>query len=260
MCATCGGPLSRQGKIYCSWACSNGRAGTRAGSRSARACEICGSQFKPKPRSGCVQRTCSRACGVELRRREGTLSRPYVLGSAGPACPVWVRDCAQCGTLFVARRLKQVTCSRICGRRLNWAVSNLARRNGATEHVCPCGAVIPLKRWKCDACLAADKRVQRQRKRRAERARKRSAKREPYTLAEIAARDRYRCMIPDCDYAPYRRVAMTKAVPHPKAPTIDHVVPLSISKDDTRANVQLAHFSCNARKHTGGSQQLALIG
>lgn len=53
---------------------------------------------------------------------------------------------------------------------------------------------------------------------------------------------------------------MTQAVPHPKAPTIDHVVPLAEGGHDTRANVQLAHFLCNSIKGRGGSQQLALIG
>jgi len=37
-------------------------------------------------------------------------------------------------------------------------------------------------------------------------------------------------------------------------------LPARSSKDDTRANVQLAHFICNSRKHVHGSQQLALIG
>jgi hypothetical protein len=37
--------------------------------------------------------------------------------------------------------------------------------------------------------------------------------------------------------------------------------PLSRGGDDTRANVQLAHFLCNARKGAaGGGEQLALIG
>jgi 5-methylcytosine-specific restriction endonuclease McrA len=84
---------------------------------------------------------------------------------------------------------------------------------------------------------------------------------EPYTLAEIAARDRYRCGICIAEgRSRQARVVMTQAVPHPKAPTIDHIVPWSISKDDTRANVQLAHFICNSRKHVHGSQQLALFG
>jgi 5-methylcytosine-specific restriction endonuclease McrA len=53
---------------------------------------------------------------------------------------------------------------------------------------------------------------------------------------------------------------MTKAVPHPKAPTIDHILPIACGGNDTRANVQLAHFICNSRKGTRGSQQLALAG
>lgn len=73
-------------------------------------------------------------------------------------------------------------------------------------------------------------------------------------LAEIAARDRRTCQL--CR----RRVAMTKAVPHPKAPTIDHVLPIAAGGQDIRANVQLAHFECNWRKSDGGTQQLALVG
>jgi 5-methylcytosine-specific restriction endonuclease McrA len=53
---------------------------------------------------------------------------------------------------------------------------------------------------------------------------------------------------------------MTKVVPHPKAPTIDHIVPLSAGGDDTKANVQLACFLCNSIKGSRGTQQLTLIG
>ena len=54
---------------------------------------------------------------------------------------------------------------------------------------------------------------------------------------------------------------MTKAVPHPKAPTIDHIVPLADGGDDIKANVRLAHFLCNSRRGArGGTEQLWLIG
>jgi 5-methylcytosine-specific restriction endonuclease McrA len=89
---------------------------------------------------------------------------------------------------------------------------------------------------------------------RARRALKRGLPTEPYTFAEIAERDRRTCQI--C----CRRVAMTKVAPHPKAPTIDHVIPISDGGPDTRANVQLAHFWCNSHKGTRGTQQLALVG
>lgn len=78
---------------------------------------------------------------------------------------------------------------------------------------------------------------------------------EPYTLAEIAARDGYRCGL--CR----RKVNMRLVSPHLRSPSVDHVVPISVSRDDTRANVQLAHRGCNIAKGAAvGDVQLALIG
>jgi 5-methylcytosine-specific restriction endonuclease McrA len=78
---------------------------------------------------------------------------------------------------------------------------------------------------------------------------------EPYTMAEIANRDGFRCGL--C----HRKVDMRLSGLCPRGPTIDHVIPLSISRDDTRANVQLAHRVCNVAKGARIiSQQLALIG
>jgi 5-methylcytosine-specific restriction endonuclease McrA len=99
--------------------------------------------------------------------------------------------------------------------------------------------------------------VAKKRRKQHERRRRRllaAAVHEPYTLAEIAARDRYTCGL--CR----KSVPMTLRVPHPKAPTIDHLVPVSDGGDDTRANVQLAHFICNSRRGAGGVVQLALLG
>jgi 5-methylcytosine-specific restriction endonuclease McrA len=41
---------------------------------------------------------------------------------------------------------------------------------------------------------------------------------------------------------------MGQAVPHPKAPTIDHVIPLAKGGTHEPANVQAAHFLCNSIK------------
>jgi hypothetical protein len=238
---------------FCSRSCaaSFGNRQRSAHVTAEQSCEICGKQFKPT-RHDKPQRTCSRTCGAELRRGDDA----YRERQQWPMSLVYIRECAWCGTLFVGRTVRSWTCCRDHGRRLNWSKSNQARR--VTEHRCPCGASIQPSRNKCDDCLSETRRE----RRRKERARKReSMAAEPYTLAEIAARDRYRCGICIAEgRSRQARVAMTKAVPHPRAPTIDHVVPWSISKDDTRANVQLAHFLCNSRKCTGGSQQLALIG
>ncbi|WP_442803649.1 HNH endonuclease [Streptomyces pseudogriseolus] len=73
----------------------------------------------------------------------------------------------------------------------------------------------------------------------------------------IYQRDRWVCQL--CR----KPVARGKAVPHPKAPTIDHIVPLARGGTHEPANVQLAHYHCNAIKSDGewaGGEQLALIG
>jgi 5-methylcytosine-specific restriction endonuclease McrA len=88
-----------------------------------------------------------------------------------------------------------------------------------------------------------------QEKNRRRRAAKRGGASEPYTLAEIAFRDDFNCGL--CG----KPVPMAVKVPEALAPTIDHIVPVSKGGDDTRANVQLAHFVCNSRK--GAREQAA---
>ncbi|WP_408995823.1 HNH endonuclease [Streptomyces europaeiscabiei] len=141
--------------------------------------------------------------------------------------------CEACGGSYRRLRPTQRWCSPACGNR--------NKTNSG-----PRGGLSPEARER--------QRLYWQAKNRRRRAAKRGRPSEPYTTAEIAARDRFRCQL--CG----GRVAMRQAVPHPKAPTIDHVVPVSEGGDDTRANVQLAHFVCNSVKGPRGSQQLALIG
>lgn len=69
-------------------------------SRAARTCEICGAHYHP---SHGEQRTCGRACGVELRRRNhGTAGKPR---KPRPPCQVCGRPCAS---------LQQAYCSKTC--------------------------------------------------------------------------------------------------------------------------------------------------
>lgn len=172
------------------------------------------------------------------------------------------RNCRGCGKLFTAHGTPVRYCGDDCRRAglrayaQEWERINRPR---PTAHYCECGADLKVTRNKCDACLVASKRQARKRAKRRRKALKRGIATEPYTLAEIAIRDKHRCGI--CG----KRVAMSKAVPDPKAPTIDHIVPLDPSAgggNDTRANVQLAHFECNWRKSNGylGAQQLLLVG
>ncbi len=125
---------------------------------------------------------------------------------------------------------EQLACSRSCGQRLRYAGISAEQRLAAK-----------VARWR--------------RSNRRRRARKLSCVSEPYTTDEIATRDRHRCGL--CG----GHVPMHQSAPHPQAPVIDHLVPLACGGDDVRANVQLAHSLCNARKGAaGGGEQLALIG
>lgn len=48
-------------------------------------------------------------------------------------------------------------------------------------------------------------------------------------------------------------------VPHPLAPTTDHIVPLSKGGKHERRNCQLAHFKCNTAKGARLDVQMRLI-
>lgn len=252
-CRTCGREFSRaySQQHYCSLPCRPSLIARQPKPRercSHRSCEVCGTIYRAKM---VEQRTCGRACGVELRRRSGDprFGRPR---TKWPASRIWVQPCVVCGGLFVSRRnRKRWTCSNQCGDR----ETNQRRRPPPTRYPCSgCATLLPIGRRKCDDCLAADRKIRRKQDKRRRRALKAGVLTERYTLAEIAARDSYKCGL--C----HRQVAMDKAAPHPKSPSIDHVVPLAELGDDTRANVQLAHFSCNVFKQAGGSQQLAMFG
>lgn len=161
------------------------------------------------------------------------------------------RTCRNCGQHFKAGATRTVYCSIPC--------SNRDRSNPERYQPRPCAAcgtevrntgTLPL----CTAC-APDRRAERYRSKcRRRRTLKLGGIGERYTLAEIAERDRYRCGL--CR----RRVDMTKRVPDLMAPVIDHMVPLSLGGDDTRANVWLAHYTCNSTKGARAvGEQLALI-
>lgn len=59
---------------------------------------------------------------------------------------------------------------------------------------------------------------------------------------EIFERDNWRCGL--CS----ENIDMAIKWPHPKSPTIDHIIPLSLGGPHTAANVQAAHLGCNCSK------------
>ena len=118
------------------------------------------------------------------------------------------RECPACGKLFLPNdhqregRVQQ-TCSRSCGQLV---------RYGVTVH----------------AGVTAQERKREANRRKNIKRRGADITSEPYTLTEIAERDGFRCGL--CR----RKVNMRLSGMHPKGPTIDHIIPLSVSRDDTR--------------------------
>lgn len=232
-CSWCGDRFAKQrpSQRYCSLACNNRaavslRTGSEARARR-RTCEVCGKQYVA---TYTQQRACGRTCGKVLSQASRPRAAPRIRIPRPPQARIYYLDCVACGDLFVAR-CATARCCRPC---------LLSRRQGRDRH-CACGAQVPGRARRCAAC----RREHRRRERRGY----------PISLAELAFRDRYRCGL--C----HRKVNLALVVPHPGAPTVDHVLPRSRGGTDEPVNLQLAHFLCNSRKGAAlNQQQLALFG
>jgi hypothetical protein len=117
----------------------------------------------------------------------------------------------------------------------------------------------------CDQCSASNLRDRKRKERKdpnrralnnhRHRARHYGVDYEPVKRSAIYERDAWRCGI--CSLKVDRRLKY----PHPKSPSLDHVIPMALGGGHTYINVQCAHLICNSRKsHHGTGDQLALIG
>ena len=131
--------------------------------------------------------------------------------------------CGFCGGPFVSKRRNAGRwtrcCSKSCARKLE---------RGST--------------WMGPGRDPVKRRAGFERSERARRARKAAVQSERYTLAEIAARDGFRCGL--CR----RKVDMARKHPDPRSPSVDHIVPLALGGDDLKINVALACLRCNLSK------------
>ncbi|WKW86387.1 HNH endonuclease [Gordonia phage Budski] len=86
------------------------------------------------------------------------------------------------------------------------------------------------------------------------RARKRDAYRADVHRKRVFEMDGYRCHL--CG----KKTMRAKTVPHPKAPTVDHIIPLAAGGTHEPSNCRTACFQCNAiKRHKGGGEQLILL-
>lgn len=187
--------------------------------------------------------------------------------AAGVACRYVERRCAGCGADLRVRADKRTSRCGSCSRSVSARAAASRRNRAALVPYAGCAprpirsaAVTMLPpsrpRWYAGYCRSCSrpylhdqpqtltcsrvcaKRLARERRR----ALSRDAFVEPVRRGEIFARDGYRCKL--CGDP----LAMAEKVPHPLAPTIDHVTPLARGGAHAPSNVQAAHFLCNSRK------------
>lgn len=210
--------------------------------------------------------TCD-ACGGtwESRVRQAR----YCSGSCANSVRGYQVACEECGLAWESKTTGVRWCSPACARASRfskelvvwrpspwwsgrmWPVARPARRWYAGQcRRCSIWFVFdqPANAYCSQRCSRADSRDRR-------RARERDAFVESVSRWKIFERDKWICQL--CK----RKVNRNAVVPHPRAPVIDHVIPLARLGTHEPANVQCAHFMCNSIKSDrGGGEQLALIG
>lgn len=191
-----------------------------------RVCEYCGADYQTRTY---IARYCSSTCGV--RDKAGwSKSREVML---------WTRPYEYKTTTAPLNILPKT-----------WTYT--------TGNCSICGKAFVSKYMNVTCSDECQRKHERERKHRAghrRRARKKEAFVENVYRKRIFERDGYKCHI--CG----KRTNPNAAVPSPKAPTLDHIIPLASGGTHEPSNVATAHFICNSRKaHIGTGDQLLLFG
>lgn len=270
-CAVCGEsfPLTKSWRKYCSAKC--GRKGAPSNQMVTVSCVICGEQVRRAKRHAQNRDTvCSETCSSELKRRNLTgRTRVSDLPSDHPAR--WVLgqwstslryyQCSDCGCLVCShgtQHKSRIRCWACQAKSESGRVHQYARF--IAGHCSECGQSFIRDRLQYANLPKQGKTYCSNRcARRANKARRRALKRQAFVesvnRSYIFKRDGYCCQI--CG----KRLAMSKAAPHPKSPTLDHIIPLARGGTHESSNIQAAHFMCNALKSAGSAaDQLLLLG
>ena len=187
-------------------------------------CEICGARFRLNY-SG--QRTCGRACGAVLKRRNAGL--PDRAAAKPAPAP---RECSECGAEYESAHALKRTCSPGCSTARSRRVS-LATMNANYRRMRP--RIIANAHARRAALLAqtvedVDPRV-------------------------VFERDGWRCGI--CGKRTRREGRWKR---DPEVASLDHIVPIADGGEHSYANTRCTHLGCNiARGKRGGGEQLALL-
>ena len=267
-CGTCGKAFAAKssGSKYCSVPCkqvaNKERLRVANKARAARyKCLNCGVSYTARNRSRCSFKYCSRDCAFEARRlKKQCAKRPiYAYRAMASWFLSWgddqwprVAKCG-CGDAFVAQRSESADCRDSCQKCLRRA-----------QRVCPgCGVELAQGTRLCSTCRSARNKEYRRKNKRSRRAKHGNActfrqrcKRYGcrYTSVSkkaVMERDGWRCRLcGDKLLGEFTTLPGTRT-PHPKSPTIDHIVPLSFgpsSPGHVFGNCQAACWACNCER------------
>lgn len=199
----------------------------------ARECKGCGKVFDKPQR----QVFCSRMCmGAYGRSRQTEVRYERICTACGEVFTTYDQRPKQCGTTCAqwARNFPGVTRIRvgICG----YCEQPFKANKGNQKY---CSA-------RCTGHVSNSRR----------RAAKLGLYAENVSRTAIAERDKWICQL--CG----KRVNKQLRAPHPLSASLDHIIPIALGGEHTRANCQLAHLGCNCSKGARIREplQLALIG
>lgn len=241
-------------------------------------CRGCGTAIAPSCRRGRPRVWCSDAC------KPAKAPRPKIAGICVGCGGKFEGQAGKmyCGDKCKYRAKTRIPCTR-CKGPTGWTAGQRPRTGKAICRPCRSAVAVcpgrpgvarrdtaadPFDVWTCGYCGLGCKRpaVKGQRPKwcsaqcganaawNRRRAREKAAFVEDVSPAAVFAADGYRCHLCDQMTDPLERV------PHPKAPTVDHVVPLAKGGTHERANCRTACFRCNCGKQDrGGGEQFALV-
>jgi hypothetical protein len=252
-CIICQGPVSVK-RLTCSKQCRIA-ASSRGKPLESRPCEVCGVIFKPRA-SKDPGKFCSAKCqGISVRKPCETCgaekSKECTCKAAAP-----VKTCLECGLPFESRYWKAM-CSQVCikHRLLRKLKYRRQKKRQAKEIECvECGQCFLSAYSRARFCSkSCGKRASKRHRKYAKRT-TRDPSEGVITITMLVKRDGNKCQL--CG----KRMNMKGDPQHGKAPSIDHIIPISLGGEHTLRNVQLAHRKCNGVKSNKMEGQLRLFG
>jgi 5-methylcytosine-specific restriction endonuclease McrA len=262
-CPQCGTHFAfRAGKKFCSRVCKK-RYGSRHDVRHRNAperiCAGCGVTFRRKTSTKDAAKFCSRECAFSynVQGRLASQESRELAASFRVSYSVRRAKCQDCGSWTTSQngRLRCEECDIIHKRNRQDELRGVVRAN----KTCPeCGTlfIAPYGRGAASYCSnecsnKRNKRIGRSRRR----ARERDAANDNVDPIEVFNRDGWRCQM-----CKARTPHKLRGTHEPRAPELDHIVPLSKGGEHSYRNTQCLCRSCNMSKGAKLLGQLRLFG